>query len=201
MLFLALLIVCYLIGAIPVGIIVARMRGIDITAKGSGNVGATNVARVVGKGAGIITLLGDILKGLVGIFLAKSIGLVPEAVLCAGLVTLAGHCFSIPRKLKGGKGVATGLGVFVAYAPLIALIGVLVFAAMFVIFRIVSLASITAALVIPFVLFLSALLGNNASLLEVLIAALLSAIIIYRHKENIRRLARGEEPRFATKEK
>jgi glycerol-3-phosphate acyltransferase PlsY len=184
----------YLLGAFPTGRLVARLHGVDITAVGSGNVGATNVSRVVGKRAGIITLLCDIAKGAVAIGIAKLCS--PDIWFAAsvGVAVVAGHCFSIPTKLKGGKGVATALGVLLMLSPIAALIAIATFALVFSVSRIVSISSIVSALVVP-----TASLVSHSPDSIVMAQALLAAIVIYRHRENIVRLIEGREPQFAFK--
>ncbi|MCB0319054.1 MAG: glycerol-3-phosphate acyltransferase, partial [Bdellovibrionales bacterium] len=138
----------YLIGAFPTGMMLAKSQGIDITKKGSGNVGATNIARVIGKKAGIITLLVDVSKGLIGSLIA-SLFADSYFVPLAGVILVAGHCFSLPPKLKGGKGVATALGVMLFINYTAALTGIGTFIIAFSIWRIVSLASLAGALIVP----------------------------------------------------
>jgi glycerol-3-phosphate acyltransferase PlsY len=184
----------YLIGTIPVGVLVAKARGIDITSVGSGNVGATNVARSVGKKAGIVTLIGDALKGAIGTVLGELLFPTEWGGAVAAFFVVAGHCFSLPPVLKGGKGVATALGAIVYLFPFGALIGVVAFALVFATSKIVSLSSIVAAVAIP----VSALVsGAKDSTVSALIAV--SLLVIYRHHANIDRLMKGTEPTFSTK--
>ncbi len=185
-------VVVYLIGAIPTGVLVARARGIDITTKGSGNVGATNVARVVGKGAGIITLVGDILKGALGVMLGRLVTGSVTGASVAGVLVVAGHCFSTPPWLKGGKGVATALGVIFSLSPVGAIAGLSAFVITFLLSRFVSLASVIAAFVIP-------LAGLAAGAQDVIFYALvgITLIVVFRHRQNIERLLQGSEPKFS----
>lgn len=181
----------YLLGAFPTGQLIAKVYGVDITSRGSGNVGATNVARVVGKRAGIFTLLGDALKGALGVVLAG---------LCVGeswfpgtaaLAVVLGHCFSVPPYLKGGKGVATALGVITVLYPSSSLVALATFGMFFWLWRIVSLASIGATLVVP----MWALVTNAPDAVTVSLI-LIAVVIVMRHEENIKRLIEGREPRF-----
>ncbi len=181
----------YLLGAFPTGQLIAKVYGVDITSRGSGNVGATNVARVVGKRAGIFTLLGDALKGALGVVLAG---------LCVGeswfpgtaaLAVVLGHCFSVPPYLKGGKGVATALGVITVLYPSSSLVALATFGMFFWLWRIVSLASIGATLVVP----MWALVTNAPDAVSVSLM-LIAVVIVMRHEENIKRLIEGREPRF-----
>jgi glycerol-3-phosphate acyltransferase PlsY len=181
----------YLLGAFPTGQLIAKVYGVDITSRGSGNVGATNVARVVGKRAGIFTLLGDALKGALGVVLA---GLcVGEAWFpgTAALAVVLGHCFSVPPYLKGGKGVATALGVITVLYPSSSLVALATFGMFFWLWRIVSLASIGATLVVP----MWALVTNAPDVVSVSLM-LIAVVIVMRHEENIKRLIEGREPRF-----
>lgn len=190
------LIVSYLIGSFPTGKLLAKVYGVDITKSGSGNVGATNVARTLGKKAGIIVLLIDILKGIIAVKLSTIFINQPldNFAELSGLAAICGHCFSIPPWLKGGKGVATALGVLVSLNPLIALGAVATFAGAFWSTRIVSISSILAAAIAPL---LSLILGGPT--LAVIFYLLMSLIIIWRHRENVTRLIRGEEKKFSTK--
>ena len=181
----------YLLGAFPTGQLIAKVYGVDIASRGSGNVGATNVARVVGKRAGIFTLLGDALKGALGVVLAG---------LCVGeswfpgtaaLAVVLGHCFSVPPYLKGGKGVATALGVITVLYPSSSLVALATFGMFFWLWRIVSLASIGATLVVP----MWALVTNAPDAVSVSLM-LIAVVIVMRHEENIKRLIEGREPRF-----
>jgi glycerol-3-phosphate acyltransferase PlsY len=185
-------VVVYLIGAIPTGVIVARARGVDITTKGSGNVGATNVARVVGKGAGSLTLLGDILKGALGVLVGRVVTGSVTGAAVAGVLVVAGHCFSIPPWLKGGKGVATALGVIFSLSPIGAIAGLCAFAITFFLSRFVSLSSVVAAFVIP-------LAGLAAGAHDAIFYALvgMTLIVVARHRQNIERLIQGTEPKFS----
>ena len=181
----------YLLGAFPTGPLIAKVYGVDIASRGSGNVGATNVARVVGKRAGIFTLLGDALKGALGVVLA---GLcVGEAWFpgTAALAVVLGHCFSVPPYLKGGKGVATALGVITVLYPSSSLVALATFGMFFWLWRIVSLASIGATLLVP----MWALVTNAPDVVSVSLM-LIAVVIVMRHEENIKRLIEGREPRF-----
>ena len=189
-----LLLLIYLIGTIPVGVIVARTKGIDITAVGSGNVGATNVARSIGKTAGIITLVGDAFKGILGALLGTLFFSSEWGSAVGAFFVVAGLCFSLPPALKGGKGVATALGSISYLFPFGALVGVLSFLCAFAASKIVSLASIIAAVAIP----VSALVtGANDPTVTSLM--LISLLVIYRHHANIDRLIKGTEPQFTSK--
>lgn len=191
--------ICYLIGSIPFGLLISRFYGIDITTKGSGNIGATNIARSVGKVPGIATLLLDAAKGYLASQLYLSafwqISLDGDLLLAiGGLSAVIGHCFSIPGLLKGGKGVATGLGVLFAISPYTALVALAVFLASFLATKIVSISSMLASAASFFAYSIYFAHDNAVAGLLVLVLALL---ICYKHKENIARLITGTEPKFS----
>ncbi|MBI4388991.1 MAG: glycerol-3-phosphate 1-O-acyltransferase PlsY [Nitrospinae bacterium] len=186
--------VAYLIGAIPCGVLIARSRKIDIREHGSGNIGATNVARVIGKKEGALTLVGDCAKGTAAVALATHFLDSPFKVAVAALMAFLGHLFSIFLKFKGGKGVATGLGIFLYLMPLAALSSMAVFAVVQGVSRYVSLSSILAAVSLP-------LFGIFYKMPPAFIyaSAIVSAMAIIKHHENIRRLLAGAESKFGEK--
>lgn len=188
-----LLITAYFIGAIPTGVILTRLAGSeDIRKAGSGNIGATNVYRVGGRRLGILTLIGDTLKGSVPVVFAHldpSFS-APEVAMVA-VAAFVGHCYPIYLKFKGGKGVATALGVLVVLSPWSVLGGFLVFAAVLWKWRYISLASISAAAVMP-LLFLAV----DRSLPFFLATLFIGGMVILRHRSNIERLLNGTESRF-----
>lgn len=188
----------YLIGAIPTSYLIGRLaRGIDLREHGSGNLGATNAFRVLGWRLAVPVLLVDVLKGWLPVFVFMRLdGVAAEAALAVGAAAIIGHVFSIYVGFKGGKGVATGAGVFLALAPLAALAGFAVWVTLVLTTRIVSLASILAAPVVPIVVYLTH--GVDAVFWLALAIAL---FIIYAHRSNIRRLLRGEEHRFGRRVK
>ncbi len=193
------LIAAYLIGAIPFGLLVARSRGIDIRRHGSGNIGATNVFRTVGKSWGILTLLLDALKGLLPtLLLPRTItmltGATPHDALAVGIALLAvcGHNWPIYLRFKGGKGVATTAGALLGLAPAVVGIGILCFALVFTLTRFVSLGSIIAATVIPVVAWF---IYPDDWLLPSFLT-LLGLMVIWRHRANISRLLAGTENRI-----
>lgn len=181
----------YLLGAFPTGHLIARAQGIEITKVGSGNVGATNVARMLGKGSGLVTLIGDALKGALAVWLASFISEQLSFRCAAGIAVVTGHCFSIPGRLKGGKGVATGLGVIAALSPATATWCVGAFVIILALGRMVSLASVGAALTAP----VYAMLRQEADVLTLSFAAM-ALLITARHHANLQRIARGKEPRI-----
>ncbi len=181
----------YLLGSIPTGLLLGKAYGIDVRTTGSGNIGATNLYRTVGRKVGILTLIGDCLKGLIPVLVLRYVFPSTDLAVWAGLAAFCGHVFSVFLKFRGGKGVATALGVFLALAPLAVGIALAVFLLLMVVWRYVSLGSISAAAVMPPAVWL---LGGSRSL--IIATALIASIVIIRHHENIARLVAGTENRF-----
>lgn len=181
----------YLIGSIPTGLLLGKAYGIDVRKEGSGNIGATNLYRTVGRRVGIITLGGDCLKGLLPVVIVKFNALPPELAAWAGLAAFCGHVFSVFLKFRGGKGVATALGVFLALAPMAVAIAIALFAGVMFLWRYVSLGSIAAAAAMPLAVFF---LGGSGTVTAVTLV--IAAIVIIRHHENIKRLIAGTENKF-----
>jgi glycerol-3-phosphate acyltransferase PlsY len=187
---LALIVLAYLCGSIPTGVLLSRRRGVDPRDVGSGNIGATNVARAAGATAGVLTLIGDLVKGLVPVMLARRIGLSNLGVALVGLSAFFGHLYSCFLGFDGGKGVATALGVLLGVAPLGALILVGVFIVALVVTRFVSVASLlSAAVAAPL------LLALGYPWPTVMVGVVTGALVARRHRDNIRRLRFGTEPR------
>jgi acyl phosphate:glycerol-3-phosphate acyltransferase len=197
--------VAYLLGSVPTGFLVAKGRGIDIRAVGSGNIGATNVFRILGKPAGIFVLLADAAKGWVAVFLVAKLmfwWFYPTAgltacewfAICAGVGAILGHNYTCWLYFKGGKGIATSAGVLVALVPgpLLIILGVWII--VFALTRYVSLASISAAFTLPFAAWA---LGDSRTI--VLVTAALTVLAIYKHKANIKRLINGTENRIGAR--
>jgi len=187
-----ILIPFFLIGTIPFGVLIAKAKGVDLTVTGSGNIGATNVARSVGKKEGIITLVLDLLKGTVSVLIAALISNDPWLPGLAGVAAVTGHCISIPGFRKGGKGAATTLGVALSLSPLSALFGVLAFVATFYFTKIVSVSTISAMIAAPLFAFLSSLPDEISIPLS-----FIAIIVTLRHYENLNRLIHGKEPKFS----
>ncbi|MBI4354868.1 MAG: glycerol-3-phosphate 1-O-acyltransferase PlsY [Candidatus Omnitrophica bacterium] len=195
------LLLSYLLGSVPTGFWYAKwVAGIDIRRQGSGNTGATNVARVLGKVPGLLVLLIDVGKGavavgLVGPWIARGTGTESNTLqLLAGTGAILGHDFPIWLRFRGGKGVATGLGVLAALVPWVAAVAAAVWGSCFAVSRFVSLSSVIAALAVPFALALGAL-----PLPTVIFGVALSLLTILRHRDNLRRLLAGQEHRFSFK--
>lgn len=191
----------YLLGSIPTGYLLARARGVDIRTVGSGNIGATNVFRVLGRGPGVFVLVVDALKGFVacrgfgalaaGWFGGESATAKEFFPIVAGLGAILGHNYTCWLGFKGGKGIATSAGVLLALFPKAFGVVLVVWALVFAVGRYVSLASIAAAVALPVAV---GLFGYGAERLGV--ALLMSALAIYKHKPNIQRLLAGTEHRF-----
>jgi acyl phosphate:glycerol-3-phosphate acyltransferase len=182
----------YLLGAVPFGLVIGKCAGVDVRDQGSRNIGATNVSRVLGKRLGILTLVCDGLKGFVPMYLAAL--LLPESphrealVACTGAAAVLGHMFPVYLRFRGGKGVATGLGVFLYLSPLATLISFVLFVGTVALSGFVSAGSLVASALIPLWLYL---LG--ASPLVTAIAAVIAVLIWFKHRENILRLVQGKE--------
>jgi acyl phosphate:glycerol-3-phosphate acyltransferase len=187
-----ILIICsYLLGSIPTGLLLAKAAGVDIRTTGSGNIGATNVYRTLGRNIGILTLVGDCLKGLIPVLIARKLGLGDTIIAAAGTAAFLGHVYTIFLGFKGGKGVATALGVFLGVSPASVGIAVIIFIAMVAARRYISLGSLTAAVAIPF---LMAWLDRRPPLIAM--SCVISLLVIWKHRENISRLRAGTESKF-----
>lgn len=197
----------YLLGSIPFGYLAGRIAGIDIRKCGSGNVGATNVIRTLGKGYGYPVFVADFLKG----FAAVKVSLLittrvqpewnsPEMFgILAAISSVIGHSFPVWLRFKGGKGVATSAGALFGLAPVAALVGAAIWALTFCLTRYVSVASIAAAAALPFIILITTWLSRTAGKSLFYSSVCLAAVVIWRHRSNLLRLMRGTEPRFTRK--
>ena len=215
----AVIVIAYLLGSIPFGyLIVWATHGADVRETGSGGTGATNVSRRAGKMAGVLTLVLDALKGAAAVVIAKVFLGLPVLALAthfpppdvnafenanwwaaaAAIAVIAGHIFPVWLRFRGGKGVATGVGVFLMLVPSAIALAAVIFVLVVWRTRYVSLGSILAAAAIPvFLLLLDALVGRTESLAPTMSAAIVgAALIVFAHRENIRRLMKGTENRF-----
>jgi glycerol-3-phosphate acyltransferase PlsY len=188
-----LIVFAYLLGSVPTGYLMGAWMGVDVRAVGSGNIGATNVARVVGKRQGILILAADAAKGFIPVFASLQLGFAPAAAALAGTAAFLGHLYPVFLKFRGGKGVATALGVYAGLAPMVTLLLIVIFVAVALASRIVSLGSMAAALAAPVILWFFSYPPAVISL-----SALIAAMIILRHRGNLRRLLAGTEPRFGS---
>ncbi|MBM4129305.1 MAG: glycerol-3-phosphate 1-O-acyltransferase PlsY [Nitrospira sp.] len=182
-----LAIIAFILGSIPVGVIIARAKGVDLKKVGSKNIGATNVLRSLGKWPAALTLIGDVLKGTVAVALAQyfEAGLLYEGFI--GLSAILGHNFSVFLRFRGGKGVATSLGVLLLYAPQTSLITFIIWLVVALATRYSSLGSLVSFGVLP----LSISLLDSKDKLPV--ALLMTLLIFIRHKDNIEKLIKGTE--------
>jgi glycerol-3-phosphate acyltransferase PlsY len=192
-----------LLGSIPFGYLIVRAKeGADVRESGSGGTGATNVSRRAGKLAGVVTLLLDAAKGALAVWMARWLS-TPDwginwLVAAAAIIAVLGHCFPVWLGFRGGKGVATGVGVFLSLSPLALALSALVFLLVFATTRYVSLGSITAAAAFPLCVWLLSIYTHSSENLRPVITAALAsaALIIFMHRANIGRLLRGTESKF-----
>lgn len=197
----------YVLGSIPFGYLAGRIAGIDIRERGSGNVGATNVTRSLGKGYGYPVFAADFLKGFCAVKMSMFIAtrahpecITPEMFgIVAAVSSVLGHSFPVWLRFKGGKGVATSAGALFALAPVAALVGAAIWALTFLLTRYVSVASIIAAAALPPVILLTTWLSKTAGKLLFYSSLCLAAVVIWRHRSNLSRLMCGTEPRFTRK--
>ena len=185
-------IVAYLLGSIPFGYLIVRGKGAgDIRETGSGGTGATNVSRRAGKAAGVLTLLLDAAKGCAAVMIARAVVGNDWVIAAAATAALVGHIFPVWLGFRGGKGVATGVGIFLVLAPIALLCAGVVFVAIVLLTRFVSLGSITAAILIPVLVWL---LSDSRPLLAAAVFG--AALIVFAHRGNIQRLESGTESRI-----
>jgi len=185
------MLLAYLLGSLPVGLLLSKVKGQDPRKVGSGNIGATNVMRTSGKALGLLTLAGDILKGLLPTALAMRAGEPQFLVAAVALAAFVGHLFPVYLGFRGGKGVATALGVFIALSYLAVLIDIAVFACVLYVWRYVSLGSLAAAALMPVLL-----LALKAPAAYVFLCLAVMLLIFAKHAKNISRLMAGTENRM-----
>jgi len=181
----------YMLGSIPFGLLIGWRRGVDLRQRGSRNIGATNVLRVVGKAAAAARLVLDGLQGAAPVLAARVLGTGDAWAAAAGLSAVLGHCFPVFLRFRGGKGVATALGALLATLPAVGLVAVLIWLLTALSFRYSSLAALLAAASVPVA---AAAWDGRGPLLA--FTLVLAGLIIVRHHENIRRLWRGEEQKI-----
>lgn len=194
----ALVLAGYLLGSIPFGFLFSKLfGGKDVREHGSGNIGATNVSRVAGPLAGIMTLLLDAAKGATAVWLAgRFTGHSALWMVLAGLAALVGHAFPAWLGFKGGKGVATALGVFIVLSPLASIASFILFLLVFLFWRYVSLASITAAAAMPLLMYFLWAPPHAPPLVVTFGTLSASALVVFKHKGNLQRLTAGTEPKY-----
>ena len=181
----------YLLGSIPTGLLLAKASGVDIRTTGSGNIGATNVYRTLGRTVGILTLVGDCVKGLVPVLVAQGLGMGDTMIAAAGAAAFLGHVYTVFLGFKGGKGVATALGVFLGVSPASVGLALVIFIAVVAAWRYISLGSITAAAAMPFIV---TALDRRPPVIAM--TAGIALLVIWKHRENITRLRAGTESKF-----
>lgn len=192
--YIVLFVIGFTFGSIPFGIIVARARGVDLKKVGSRNIGATNVLRSLGKWPAVFTLLGDMLKGTVAVALARYLEVGPFFEGLAGFSAILGHNYSIFLGFRGGKGVATSLGVLAIYAPFPFLATVIIWLVVVIFSKISSMGALIAFGLMP----LNVFLFDQKE--KLFVSLLITAAIFLRHRENIRRLLNGTESRIGHRE-
>jgi glycerol-3-phosphate acyltransferase PlsY len=200
----AIAIVSYVLGSIPAGYLVGRMVGIDIRKAGSGNIGATNVTRVLGKRYGYPVFVVDFVKGLAAVILSILIAKYTQPGwsspdlfgITAAVASVIGHSFPVWLRFKGGKGVATSAGALFGLMPLAALVGALIWFVTFKLTRYVSVASITAAVGLPIIILIMTSLNQTHRKGLFYASICLAAVVVLRHRSNLIGLIRGTEPRF-----
>ncbi len=188
----ACIVASYLLGTFPTALLVGRRRGVDPTRSGSGNPGATNVARTAGRAAGIATLVGDLAKGGLAAGLGWAVGGHGLGVAC-GVAAVVGHVLPVTRGFRGGKGVATAAGMAIVLFPAAALVGGVVFAVVVAVSRMVSLGSVVGTAALPVA---AAAFGAPAR--EVAGLVVCAVLVVVRHRDNLVRLAHGEERRLGS---
>lgn len=190
----ALMILSFLIGSIPTGLLIARTKGIDLRKVGSGNIGATNVLRAVGKEAALFTLIGDIAKGVLPVAIGKFFGLGIFDAGILGISSILGHNFSLFLKFKGGKGVATSIGVLLAFSPHVALLTITIWLLTARWTRYSSLSALIAFGLLPLSIYML-----DYSKEKMIIAVVIAGLIFVRHTANIKRLMQGTESKIGEK--
>ena len=191
-----LLALSFLVGSIPFGIIVAKAKGVDLRKVGSGNIGATNVLRSVGKWPAAVTLLGDIMKGTLAVALGRYAGADPLFEGLFGIAAILGHNFSIFLKFRGGKGVATSIGVLLMYSPLVACITITLWLIVSAITKYSSLGALVSFGLLPFNIFLF----DFAQKEKLFIGVGITLLLLIRHTDNMNRLIRGTERKIGQRE-
>jgi glycerol-3-phosphate acyltransferase PlsY len=181
----------FLMGSIPFGVLIARVRGVDLKKVGSGNIGTTNVLRAMGKVPAVLTLAGDVLKGAIPVLAAKYLldDLSMEGIV--GLSAILGHNFSLFLRFRGGKGVATSIGVLLVYSPYPAAATILIWLAVIFVTRYSSLGAIVSFGALPLSVYV---LDNTKE--KLIMSVVIAALLMIRHADNINRLMRGTEPKI-----
>jgi acyl phosphate:glycerol-3-phosphate acyltransferase len=194
------LVACYLLGAIPFGVIIGKItRGIDIRDYGSGNIGFSNVLRTLGPGPGLAVFFFDTAKGFAAVVLCERLKMSEQLVVTGGILSIVGHSFSIFLRFQGGKGVATSLGMITGLNPLIAGIAFVMWLTLVALTRIISIASIVSAISVPTMMFLWK--SQHVPFPYQVVAVMATALIVVKHRSNIRRLMNGTESKVGQRVK
>lgn len=191
-----IIVLAYLLGCLPTGLLIAKARGIDIQKQGSGNIGATNVLRSVGLIPGIIVVIMDPLKGYLAVLAARLLGLEPWVIALTALAVVLGHNYNVFLKFRGGKGIATSLGAYLAIDPLFSLVIAIIGIMAIYLGRLVSLGSLVAVFASPFVYIIS---EGKFEWPYFLLLVTFAGLAFYRHSANIKKLALGTERRIGEK--
>ena len=198
--FLIVIICSYVIGSIPSGLVLGKeIWHVDLREHGSKNIGATNAWRTLGKFPGFVIFLADLIKGLLGVYLGMTLVGSSMAMILGGILAIVGHSASIFLKLKGGKGVATSLGVFLFLMPKVVGVLVLVFILVVGISKYISLGSVICAGLLPILAYFMPVRDDATRLPLVVISLIVGIFVIYKHKANIQRLMEGKENKFNLK--
>jgi glycerol-3-phosphate acyltransferase PlsY len=191
-----LMIIAFFLGSIPFGIIVSKIKGVDLKKVGSGNIGATNVLRSLGKWPAVLTLFGDILKGTIAVAIGKFLGVGSVYEGLIGLSAILGHNFSIFLGFRGGKGVATSFGVLFIYTPQVALFTLIMWIVIVILTKYSSLGAIVSLGLLP----VNVAVFDPHYREKLFITVLITILILMRHKDNIRRLIKGTERKIGQRE-
>ncbi|MEO5361287.1 MAG: glycerol-3-phosphate 1-O-acyltransferase PlsY [Nitrospirota bacterium] len=178
----------FLLGSIPFGTIIAKTKGIDLRKTGSGNIGATNVLRSVGKWAAVFTLVGDMLKGVLAVVIARELSMGETAVGLIGICAILGHDFSVFSRFKGGKGVATSFGVLLVYSPAVGAATAAIWLIALAIWRYSSVSALIAFFFVPLNMYLF-----DYTERKLIYGIIILLLIVIKHKDNIERLLKGTE--------
>ena len=184
----------FVMGSIPFGLVFTMGSGVDLKKVGSGNTGATNVLRAVGKRAALMTLLGDMLKGVAAVALARALGLGPVVEGAAGLCAVLGHDFSFFLRFRGGKGVATSIGVVLIYIPLAGILTCIIWLVAVLVFRYSSLGAIVSFSALPAIVW-----TMGAGTEKLAVSAIITILLLYKHRTNIVKLLKGTEGKVGQK--
>jgi glycerol-3-phosphate acyltransferase PlsY len=186
-----LILFAFLLGSIPFGVVVAKGYGVNLKKVGSGNIGATNVLRAMGKGPALLTLLGDVLKGSLAVVVGRYFLHSPSLEGILGLSAIVGHNFSLFLRFRGGKGVATSIGVLLIYSPKVGVLTVILWLIVILVTRYSSLGAIVSFGVLPLGIYVL-----DYSQGKLIISILIALLLIFRHTDNIKRLLQGTEPKI-----